>query len=413
MLGQFAAEGAVPVRHAVTAVVVAVALLGAAGCTAERADGARPRATAGTSAAATSVSTAPTTPQARIKVDPPLGTQDFAPGRPLVVTAEQGTLTEVAVTDPAGESVTGSLSADRRSWQSAVPLGYDDSYTVTARAANADGVPTDVTGSIGTVTPVTLTYASAIPNPDLTSVGVGQPIAVYFDEDIADRAAVERQLVVTSTPPVAGAWSWLSDREVHYRPQEYWPAGTHVVLDVLIYGQDVGGGIYGQENRHIEFDVDDAMVATVDNSTLQVQAYRNGELVKTMPTAMGKPGNETPSGTYVVMDQHSEYTMDSSTYGVPIGGPDGYRTEVEFASRLSNSGIFLHGAPWSLADQGVRNVSHGCLNVSDGDAQWFYENFGRGDIVQVTGTGVPLESTDGFGDWNVSWADWLAGSALH
>ena len=200
---------------------------------------------------------------------------------------------------------------------------------------------------------------------------------------------------------------------MHYRPQEYWPAGTHVVLDVLIYGQDVGGGIYGQENRHIEFDVDDAMVATVDNSTLQVQAYRNGELVKTMPTAMGKPGNETPSGTYVVMDQHSEYTMDSSTYGVPSGGPDGYRTEVEFASRLSNSGIFLHGAPWSLADQGVRNVSHGCLNVSDEDAQWFYENFGRGDIVQVTGTGVPLESTDGFGDWNVSWADWLAGSALH
>ena len=186
MLGQFAAEGAVPVRHTVTAVVVAVALLGAAGCTAERADSARPGATAGTSAAATSVSTAPTTPQARIKVDPPLGTQDFAPGRPLVVTAEQGTLTEVAVTDPAGESVTGSLSADRRSWQSAVPLGYNDSYTVSARAANADGVPTDVTGSIGTVTPVTLTYASAIPNPDLTSVGVGQPIAVYFDEDIAD-----------------------------------------------------------------------------------------------------------------------------------------------------------------------------------------------------------------------------------
>lgn len=50
-------------------------------------------------------------------------------------------------------------------------------------------------------------------------------------------------------------------------------------------------------------------------------------------------------------------------------------------------------------------MSHGCLNVSTEGAASFYENFGRGDIVEVTGTGVPLQPNNGFGDWNVSWAD--------
>ncbi|MGI8692421.1 MAG: L,D-transpeptidase [Geodermatophilaceae bacterium] len=392
-----------------------IAVLAAAGCTASAQGSAGPGTSEPPSPAATSTATtteAAHAPQAVIAVTPPLGSGDFAPSVPVTVTAVGGTLAAVTVTNPEGQAVPGRMSADRRTWQSTQLIGYDSAYTVVADAVNPDGKRAAVNGSFSTVTPRTLTFASVLPNDDIPVVGVGQPISVTFDEDVTDRAEVERRLVVTSTPPVAGSWYWYSDREVHYRPQDYWPANTHVVLDARIYGVNVGDSIFGQEDRHIEFDIDDSMIASVDNDELLLRVYQNGQLVKTMPTAMGKPGDETYSGTYVVMDQSLEYTMDSSTYGVPIDDPDGYRTEVEYASRLSNTGIFVHAAPWSVADQGVRNVSHGCLNVSTDDAAWFYENFGRGDIVEVSGTGVSMQPDDGFGDWNLSWADWQAGSAL-
>ncbi len=386
-------------------------MLAAAGCTSTAQGASESEQRTSTSAVATT--TEPTVaPAATIQVTPALGSGDFAPSVPVTVKVVGGTLAAVTVTNDEGQVVPGKMSADGRSWQSTELLGYDRAYTVAASAVNPDGAPAQVSGSIGTVTPRTLTFASVLPNDNIPVVGVGQPISVTFDEHVTDRAAVERRLIVTSTPPVAGSWYWYSDREVHYRPQEFWPANTHVVLDARIYGVHVGAGIYGQEDRHAEFDVDDSMIASVDNAELLIRVYQNGQLVRTMPTAMGKPGDETYSGTYVVMDQSLEYTMDSSTYGVPIDDPDGYRTEVEYASRLSNTGIFVHAAPWSLADQGVRNVSHGCLNVSTEDAAWFYENFGRGDIVEVAGTGVPMQPDDGFGDWNLGWADWQAGSAL-
>lgn len=80
--------------------------------------------------------------------------------------------------------------------------------------------------------------------------------------------------------------------------------------------------------------------------------------------------------------------MDSSTYGVPVDSPEGYRTYVEYATRMSNSGIFLHAAPWSVGAQGNTNVSHGCLNVSTEDGKWFYENAKKGDPVIVQNTAV-------------------------
>jgi lipoprotein-anchoring transpeptidase ErfK/SrfK len=153
-------------------------------------------------------------------------------------------------------------------------------------------------------------------------------------------------------------------------------------------------------------------VAEVDATELVLRLYVDDQLVEEMPTSMGKASSPTPTGTYVVMQQSREYTMRSASYGVPLDAPGGYETPVEYASRLSNSGIFVHGAPWSVRDQGRRNVSHGCLNVSDADAGWFYENFGRGDVVTVRNAGPALEVWDGFGDWNADWSEWQAGSAL-
>jgi len=347
-----------------------------------------------------------------VSMDPPLGTSRFAPMTPVTIFAGNGTLTEVVILDPEGDAVSGTLSADATKWQATELLDYATSYDVTATAANASGEVTAATGNISTLTPRTFTMPYLLPSQSMDSVGVGMPIVVRFDEDIEDRAVVERRLAVTTTPPVVGAWSWFGDREVHYRPQNHWNPGTHVVVDVNVYGVNVGGDIYGEENQHLEFDIHDSLVAKVDNDDLTLRVYRNGALERAMPTSMGKSGFSTPSGTYLVMQQDRRYTMDSSTYGTPIDDPEGYRLEVEYASRLSYSGIFVHAAPWSVGDQGLRNVSHGCLNLSTADAGYFYENFGWGDIVQVTGTGVSLQVTNGLGDWNIPWEEWILGSAL-
>ena len=389
------------------AALTALLVLALPACTgAEAASGDRTAA-----AATTAAEPAPVEP-AVISTDPPLDAVDVAPVTPLHVFASHGTLTEVTVTDDEGAVLPGGLDQAGTSWTASTELAYGTTYAVSATAVAQDGAPTTTAGSFSTVDPDTVTLATVFPGADSGPVGVGQPISVTFDEDVTNRAAVERNLRVTSTPPVAGSWSWLSDRTVHYRPEQYWPAHTHVAVDVDVYGVDVGEGIRGQRSEHVEFDVGPKRVAVVDATELQLRLYVDDQLVRTMPTSLGKNASPTPSGTYVVMQQSRNYTMRSASYGVPLDAPGGYETPVEYASRLSNSGIFVHGAPWSVGDQGRRNVSHGCLNVSVADAGWFYENFGRGDVVEVTNAGPALEVWDGYGDWNASWAEWQAGSAL-
>ncbi|MCZ2828414.1 Ig-like domain-containing protein [Modestobacter sp. VKM Ac-2986] len=391
------------------AVLSALLVLGLPACQAAHGD--EPAAAPVAVPAVTAAPPAPQPDPVVISTDPPLGSVDVAPVTPLFVGAGNGTLATVDVRAADGTVVLGTIAADGTSWVADQDLAYGTTYAVVAEARDGAGTTTRRTGEIRTVTPRTLTLPTVFPS-DAATVGVGQPVSVTFDEDVTDRAAVERQLRVTSTPPVTGSWSWLSDRTVHYRPQEYWPAHTHVVVDVDVRGVHVGDGVHGQQSEHVEFDVGAKKVATVDATELVLRLYVDDRLVREMPTSLGKSSSPTPTGTYVVMQQSREYTMRSASYGVPLDAPGGYETPVEYASRLSNSGIFVHGAPWSVRDQGRRNVSHGCLNVSVADAGWFYENFGRGDVVEIANAGPAMEVWDGFGDWNAGWADWQAGSAL-
>lgn len=202
-----------------------------------------------------------------------------------------------------------------------------------------------------------------------------------------DRAAAERAIKITSSTAVPGHFYWRGDKQVRWRPDEFWPGQTDVVVEA-------GGS-------RSAFHIGDAVIATADDNTKTITVTRNGEVVRTMPTSMGKPGHETPNGTYIVGEQRREMVMDSSTYGVPVDDPEGYKLDVEYASRISYSGIFVHAAPWSVGAQGVSNTSHGCLNVSTEDAKWFYENVKKGDAVIVQNTeGGVLNSADGLGDWN-------------
>jgi lipoprotein-anchoring transpeptidase ErfK/SrfK len=243
-------------------------------------------------------------------------------------------------------------------------------------------------------------------------VGVGQAIAVQFDENIPDRVAAEKAITVTTEPPVEGAFYWLSNREVRWRPRDFWEPGTVVDVTVNAYGTDLGEGLYGQRNRDARFSIGDRVIGTADDYTKTLTIRRNGEVVKTMPISMGKDSTPTNNGIYTIGDRYRHLIMDSSTYGVPSDSPRGYRLEVDWATQMSYSGIYVHSAPWSVGAQGSDNVSHGCLNVSPENAKWFYNNTKRGDIVEIVGTvGSVLSGTEGLGDWNIPWAQWKAGNA--
>jgi len=221
-----------------------------------------------------------------------------------------------------------------------------------------------------------------------STVGVAKPIIINFQRPIANRPMAEDAIHISSSPPVPGKFYWMSDTQVRWRPIDFWPSGTSVNIDA--------GG------TRSSFRVGESLVATIDNDTKQMEIMRAGELVKTFTVSLGKPGWETPNGTYYVLEKFADIVMDSSTFGLRVDAPEGYRLDVEDAVRISNDGIFVHSAPWSVGAQGESNVSHGCINLSPANAQWFYDNFGSGDPVVIKNTGGGLYTqNDGAQDWQI------------
>jgi len=340
--------------------------------------------------------------------------QDGAVGvpvdQPVTVSVQGGVLGSVVMVDESGESVPGDLSPDGLSWTATDPLAYNKRYVIIAESLGLGGVNTR-TFKFASHSPANLTMPYLLPN-DGEVVGVGQPIAVRFDENIPDRLAAQKAITVTTDPPVEGAFYWLSNREVRWRPKDFWEPGTTVTVAVNAYGVDLGAGLYGQQNRNSTFSIGDQLIGTADDDTKMLTIRRNGEIVKTMPISMGKDSTPTNNGMYTIGDRYRHLIMDSSTYGVPSDSPKGYRLEVDWATQMSYSGIYVHSAPWSVGAQGYDNTSHGCLNVSPDNAQWFYNNTKRGDVVEVEGTvGSVLSGTEGLGDWNIPWEQWKAGNA--
>ena len=192
-------------------------------------------------------------------------------------------------------------------------------------------------------------------------VGVAKPIIINFQRPIADRPMAEQAIHISSSPPVPGKFYWMSDTQLRWRPIDFWPANSTVNVDA--------------SGAKSSFRTGDSLVATIDDKTHQMQIVRNGKLEKTFPVSLGKKGYETKNGTYYVLERFADIVMDSSTYGVPVNSPEGYKLNVQDAVRIDNSGIFVHSAPWSVGSQGKSNVSHGCINLSPANAQWFYRQF--------------------------------------
>ena len=228
------------------------------------------------------------------------------------------------------------------------------------------------------------------------------------------RAAVERRLFVTSDPPQPGVWHWDSDIQVEYRPKEYWRPGTKLSVRLGLGGLPIGDGRYGATDITATAAIDTVRrVIEVDNASKSLTAIQDGQPVKTAPVSLGRPDKPSYSGTMVIIERLEKTVFDSSTYGTPVNSPDGYRTDIQYAERLTWDGQFIHAAPWSVADQGRRNVSHGCVNVSVENGKWIYEWVRVGDPVVVKGTERRLPPGQGWTAWDMSWEQFVAGSALN
>jgi lipoprotein-anchoring transpeptidase ErfK/SrfK len=222
-----------------------------------------------------------------------------------------------------------------------------------------------------------------------STVGVAKPIIINFQRPIADAGMAEQAIHISSTPPVAGKFYWMTPTQLRWRPLSFWPAHTAVHIDAA--------------GTMSDFMTGDTLLATADDATHQLTVTRNGVVEKTFPMSMGMAagGHQTANGTYYVLEKLPSVVMDSSTYGVPVNSAYGYKVTVTDAVRFDNSGNFVHSAPWSVADQGKRDVSHGCINLAPADAKWFYSNFGSGDPIVVKNSVGTYSKNDGSNDWQM------------
>jgi lipoprotein-anchoring transpeptidase ErfK/SrfK len=398
-------------RPGLLAVAAAVALsVAAAGCTSDA--GTRRGAAAAEPSAAEPSTSAPAEPSATVTTSVADQRGPVAVDEVLEVAAEDGRLTKVVVR--AGDrKLRGRITADGSTWKATDRLEPGLRYRVRAVAVDADGLRTRSRSAFRTrdLTLDQQTYPSVAPLEGET-VGVGMPVIVQFDVPVTDHAAIERHLRVESSSAQKGSWHWVNDHEVRWRPRTYWKPGTQVTVHADINSVPAGNGVYGQLSRSVSFQIGDSVVSKVDVQAHEMDVFINGTLARSMPVSAGKPGFITRSGTKVIIEKVRDKVMDAATLGISEDDPEYYRLDVEYAMRVTYSGEFLHAAPWSAGSQGLANVSHGCVGMSTEDAAWLFDLTKRGDVVEVTGSDRYMTLYNGYGDWNVDFAEYKEGSAL-
>jgi lipoprotein-anchoring transpeptidase ErfK/SrfK len=351
----------------------------------------------------------PPTPVAVVPVstfDPAPGAVGVRPDAKVTVQANRGRLASVRVVDGAGHELAGALTPDSRSWQSNATLAFGTRYTATARIAGVRKRAVVRTSEFSTVQPAGFLGPIVTPG-DHDTVGVGAPIVITFKSPVTNRVAVTQALSVSMSKPVDGAWHWFGPHEVHYRPRDYWPVGEQLAVVAKLKNVDAGGNIWGEVDRSVNFTVGDSHISTVDTDAHSMTVTVNGTTIRTLPQSSGRDKYPTMGGLHIVLDKAQHVVMDSSTVGIPVNSPDGYKEDVYWNVAITNGGEYVHAAPWSTGAQGNRNVSHGCVNLSTSDATWFYHFSQYGDLVQVIGSSRAPTGDAGTADWNMPWEHWV------
>ncbi|MFL5767157.1 MAG: Ig-like domain-containing protein, partial [Actinomycetota bacterium] len=342
----------------------------------------------------------PPASQARVTITP-ARSKEADPSAGISVNVSGGTLTDVTA-EADGKPVEGTQSHSGTSWHSQWSLLTGTRYKVEATATDSAGLSVTKHSTFKTLEP-SKTFSTTIFEGAGETYGVGMPIILTFDHPIIDKRAVERSLQIWTSRPVVGAWYWDGNQKLFFRPRDYWPTNTTVRFVGNLDGVDAGHGMYGVHTLTQHFKIGDSLIAVASTTDHHVKIYRNGKLFGNWPISTGKPGDDTPNGTYLTMDKANPEEMI---------GP-GYDINVPWSVRFTLSGDFMHDAFWSVGEQGFENVSHGCVNMSPANAKTYYKLAGFGDPVTITGSPKAGRWGDGWTVWFLTWHQFLDGSATH
>ena len=336
----------------------------------------------------------------KLTILPADGTAKVRPGAEITVRAANGTVQAVRV--QAGKhQVAGQVTDNGTLWRSVGPLSTSRKFTVTATATGSGGKTVTQTASFSTLRPKKTFVASTILGSGY--YGVGEPIILNFNRPIKRKAAVEKAIHLRTSKHVTGAWYWDGDQTLYFRPRTYWPQHTKVSFTAHLNGVEGAKGVYGTHNLSQHFTIGNSLIVVASTRSHQMKVYYKRHLWRTWPISTGRPGDDTPNGTYVTMDKGNPVEMK---------GP-GYDLMVPWSVRFTWSGDYIHDAYWSVGEQGYSNVSHGCVNTSPAHAAEYYRMEVPGDPVTVTGSPKGGTWGDGYTVWFLTWKKLLAGSATH
>lgn len=382
---------------------VSAAVMGCGGGAAP--DAARSAADA-TSSAGARVSDAPPAAPVTVSITPRHGGADARPDRGITIRATGGVLTTVSVRH-GNETVPGRFNDAKTVWRTRWALGVSRRYTIVATATGPSGTTATSRRTIRTLTPKQ-TFGPRTIMADLGTYGVGMPLIFYFDGPVKNRKAVERSLELRTSRPVVGSWYWddmcgIVPTCLYFRPKHYWKPHTTVHFTAHVNGVRFGPGVFGDHDLSGTITIGRRLEVVASTTEHSMDVFKNHKKIAHWPISTGKPGDDTPNGTYLSIEKGNPVVMKG----------EGYELTVPYSVRITWSGIYLHAAPWSVGAQGSSNVSHGCINMSPEHAAIYYEMSIPGDPVTVTGSSRDGTFDNGWTMWFKTWRQWKRGSALH
>ncbi|MFE9477106.1 Ig-like domain-containing protein [Streptomyces spororaveus] len=354
----------------------------------------------------------PPKPMAAMAVSVNLTGDQVKAGQPVTLTVAEGKLAQVKVTDAKGTELPGKISDDGKTWTSERNAPPAAEYKVEAQNTDSQTAATSFkTSAADKVNKVSINISKG------STVGVAMPVSLVFDNPVTNKAEVEKQLKVTASDNTEGSWGWLKDYDgkdrVDWRPKDYWKSGTDVKVEMHLNGVDSGkgGGLFARD-YNTDFKIGKDRRVQVSLDTKKMTVTENGQAQKAVPISAGTPGGKKASwsGKMVIMTKEGTIRMDSQTVGLD----NAYDKMVDYSMRLTWSGMYAHAAPWNAQNFGRANSSSGCVGMSDSDAAEFFGQSQVGDLFEVVGEGSKgrAETGNGYGEWNLSWDEWKAKSAL-
>jgi lipoprotein-anchoring transpeptidase ErfK/SrfK len=352
--------------------------------------------------------------KAKVSITEPVnGAEQVPAGTEIVFATTDAASTEVTLKDEKGADVPGAMHPDGAGWLPKAALDYGATYTATVSVKGDDGKTATATSKFTTMAKTDKVVSVVSFLSDGAVVGVGMPLVFQLSRAVkkALRPAVQRRLLVSTQPVQEGIWTWYSDTELHWRPKEFWQSGTKITVNVRAGGIPMGDGYYGKRDSTLDCSIGPSLILSVDDkaSPKVMTVTKDGQVIKMIPVSLGRPSMPSSSGTTVIIERLAKTVFDTMNDPNPANR---YRTDIEYAQRLTWGGEFIHAAPWSVSDQGKRNVSHGCINMSTENAKWLFDQTVVGVPVVTKGTSRPLQWGNGWTDWNKAWDDYVKGSAI-